>query len=373
MKKNILILLLFAAACGGTQQTDKSINDEISKYREEILQIESKIENLEKKLSDKGKTKANSNVLVKLQTVTKQHFAHYVDVSASLEAVNSAFISPEISGQIKTIHVSEGQYVNKGQLLVSLNADIINASIKEVEAAYDLAKVVYEKQNDLWSKKIGSEIQYLEAKTNKESLESKLNSLKLQASKSKITAPISGIVDEIALKKGELAAPGMRIIQLVNIKTFYVNADVSEKYIASIKKGDDAIVSFPTFPNLTINAKFYRIANVIKPANRTFMAQLKINNKDNSLKPNLLAIVRFKDFEINDALTVPSIIIKQDFKGKYIFIAKEHDNKLIAQKTYIVTTESNGSESIITKGIKEGDKVIVEGYNLVKNGAELSN
>jgi len=372
MKKILIIsLVFFAVSCGSSERTPEAIKNQIQTYKDEISNLEDKIETLEQELTESGNVEEGSKVLIKAQAVTKQHFAHYVQVSASLEAVNSAFISPEIAGQIQTVHVNEGQFVQKGQLIVSLNADIINATIKELETSYELAKTVFAKQDELWSQKIGSEIQYLEAKNNKESLESKLNSLKLQRSKSRISAPINGIVDKINIKKGELAMPGAQIIQLVNIGSFNVNADVSEKYIPVVKRGNEVTVSFPTFPDWKMETTVYRTGNIIKAANRTFTLQARIANKENKLKPNMLATVKFRDFEIDEALVVPSIIVKEDFKGKYLYIIGEVEGKQVARKTYIKTSYTNDTGTMVTEGVNVGDEVIVEGYNVMKDGIEI--
>ena len=191
----------------------------------------------------------------------------------------------------------------------------------------------------------------------------------IQLAKSKIKAPINGIVDLINVKEGELAMPGAQIIQMVNISTFYVNADVSEKFIRVIKKGSPLTVSFPSFPEWTIDTQVYRIGNVINQSNRTFRVQAKITNKNNMLKPNMLAKITFLDFEVDKALVVPSIIIKKDFKGNYLYIVqKDNEGKTHAQKRYVKTSLSNDEGTMITEGIQEGDQVIIEGYNLVKDG-----
>jgi RND family efflux transporter MFP subunit len=366
-----LVVILFVVACGNSEKTPEAIKNQIKTYKEEISNLENKIAALEEELAENGEADEASKVLIKTKTISKEPFAHYVEVSASLEAVNSAFISPEISGQVQTIHVSEGQFVRKGQLLVSLDADIINASIKELETSYELAKTVFAKQEELWNQKIGSEIQYLEAKNNKESLESKLESLKLQRSKSRITAPISGIIDKINIKKGELAVPGAQIIQLVNIGTFYVNADVSEKYIPVVKRGNPVTIGFPTFPDWEIETSVYRTSNIINQSNRTFQLQARVNNKGEKLKPNMLATVTFQDFAIDSAMVVPSILVKEDFKGNYIYLLGIQEGKSIAQKRYVKTSYSNDTGTMITNGINVGDKVIVEGYNFVQDGIEV--
>lgn len=362
----ILIIVLFTA-CGKTNSPD-AIKKQITEYKEQISGLDDKIDKLESELEKQGEgSKELKKTKVKTLALTGSHFVHYVESSASLEAVYSAFISPEISGQVQAIYVQEGNFVKKGQLLVSLNSDIIKSNINELETSLVLANTLYDKQKELWDQKIGSEVQYLEAKNKKESLESKLKSLYLQLDKSKIKAPISGIVDEISVKQGELAMPGARIIQLVNISSFYVNADVSEKFIAAIKKGSPVKISFPTYPGWIIDTKVHRTGNIIKQANRTFRLQAKINNKNNMLKPNMLAVVRFLDFETDNALVVPSIIIKEDFKGKYLYVI-EDKGAPVARKKYIKTAMSNDVGTMVTKGISPDDQIIVKGYNLVKDG-----
>jgi RND family efflux transporter MFP subunit len=237
-------------------------------------------------------------------------------------------------------------------------------SIKEVETALELANTVYEKQKQLWNKNIGSELDYLQAKNNKESLESKLETLNAQAEMALIRAPISGIVDEILVKEGELAAPGMQVVQLVNLDGLYINADVSEAYITKVKKGDIVSLEFPSLPEIEMEVTVFRTGNIVKSANRTFKVQLKINNVENMIKPNILAKIKINDYTKDQAILVPSIILKQDMEGTYLFTVV--DSK--AKKVYVETGKSYKGKTIISKGLKTGDKVIVEGYNQVSDG-----
>ncbi len=307
---------------------------------------------------------------VTVKTLAYEKFEHFFDANGTLEAVEDAFISPETNGQIKKIHVKEGDRVSAGQLLVTLNADIITNSIAEVQSGLDLATTVFEKRKGLWDKQIGSEIQYLQSKTEKESLENRLKTLKAQLRLSQIKAPISGIVDKIAAKEGELAVPGMQLIQLVNLKKMYVNAEVSEAYLSKVKKGDIVQVLFPSYPELVLDAPIYRTGNVVREQNRTFLVKIVLENAEEKLKPNLMAVIKIKDFYTDTAIVVPSIIIKNDLNGSYLYIVTtEPGNKrTIAKKMYITSGISEGSDTIVAKGLELGQQVIIEGYNLVKSG-----
>jgi len=372
MNKLILfILLLTIAACNTT--TDKEqLQKQISDYKKEVHDINAKIESLEKELDALNEDVDQFKVPVTIKEVLPEDFNHYFEVSGSVEAINEAYISPETSGQIKKIYVKEGDVVVKGQLLAQLNTDITSNSIKELESSLDHANTVYEKQKRLWDKGIGSEIQYLNAKNGKESIEAKLETVKAQQEMSMIRSPVNGIVDKLDKKVGELAMPGMLLMQVVNLNQLYVNADVSEAYLASIKEGDMVLLNFPVYPDIEMEVPVYRTGNVINPQNRSFNVKLKINNTGNMLKPNILAVMKINDFSSDEALVVPSKIIKQDINGKYLYVLNNNDNNKYAHKVYVSTGKSYQNQTVITNGVNAGDKVIVSGYNQVSDGTEVS-
>lgn len=373
MKKlTIIFVIIFVLFACKSKRDSKMIKNEISKKRESISKLQKKISKLEKELSSNSNTdNSESKVIVGVKKIEFEKFEHYFSENGSVEAIKDAFISPEMSGQVKKIHVNEGDRVKKGQLLVSLNSDVIERSISEVKTGLKMAETVYKKRKGLWDKKIGSEIQYLDAKTQKESLENKLKTLEARLEMTKIKAPIDGIVDKILKKEGELAIPGLMLTQVVNLKNVYVNADVSEAYLAKINRGDPVLVTFPSYPDLAINAPILRIGNVVNPENRTFKIKIKINNNLEKLKPNILAIIKIRDFLEESALVVPSIIIKKDFKGPYLYVTEGESGKMIARKIYVEIGMSEGGNTIITKGLEPGQEVITEGYNLVRNGIEI--
>lgn len=359
----IIILSMFFGACS-SEKSSEEIKNEIFEYKE-------KIKSLEKQLQDDKVISKTKLVKVKLIDAKKTKVKHSFTVTGGVRAEHMAYISPEMNGQIKRIYVKEGQFVKKGQLLVALNSDVMQSSISELKTGLDLAKVMFEKQKKLWEQKIGTEIAYLKAKNQKESLEAKLATVNAQLRMSKIYAPYSGIVDVIYSKKGEMATPGRPLIDFVNLNTMEAGAEISEKYLPYIKKGDFVKVKFPTYPNIVKETKIKRIGNVINPANRTFRVFVNVENKDIKIKPNMIAELVLTDYEGED-IAVPSIIIKNDRKGKYVFVAKNKDGKYFAEKRYIETGINTEDKTVITKGIIEGEKIIVEGYNLVNTGVELS-
>jgi len=309
---------------------------------------------------------------VEVKTIVPEKFEHFFAVNGALEAVQDAFISAETSGQIQGVHVQEGQRVQKGDLLVSLHSDITRNAVAEVQNALELARTVFRKRQELWDKKIGAEIQYLEAKTSKESLENRLASLQAQLALAQVKAPFSGIVDKIFKKSGELAVPGLQLMQLVNLNRMRVNAEVSEAYLGRIQKGDRIEVTFPTYPGLSLETVISRIGQVVSARNRTVLVQAELDNRGEQMKPNMMATLRCRDFYAPAALVVPAILVKNDMEGTYLYIVERENGREVARKVYVTTGLTEANRTMVVAGLAPGQKVIVSGYNLVRNGLPVT-
>jgi RND family efflux transporter MFP subunit len=347
----------------------ESIKKQIAEYKLQIEELNVKVLDLEKKLDSIPSTVGEGfRVPVVVEQVDYSVFRHYIEVGGVVEAISEAFISPELSGQIHKIYVKEGARVTKGQLLAEISSEIIRSQIQEVENSLDYSKVVFEKQKRLWEQRIGSEIQYLNAKNNVENLESRLETLQAQLDMSTIKSPVNGVVDEIFKKEGELALPGVQMMQIVNLEMVYINADVSESYLSSIREGEPVEVTFPAYPDLKMEVPIHRKGNIINPDNRTFIVQLKMSNPDKLLKPNILSRIYINDFTSDTALVVPASLVKQDLKGNYVYVVDEDGKNPVARKAYIQTGLSYNNKTMVTQGISPGQKVIVTGYNQVADG-----
>ena len=294
-------------------------------------------------------------------------FKHYIEIQGVVRADKNIEIRPELGGTVKSILVKEGQRVSTGQLLVQLDDSSIKNNIAELNTQLNLAKTTFERQERLWNQKIGSEMQYLQAKTQKESLENNIATIKNQARKMKIIAPFSGIVDMIFPKNGELTNPQSPVVRLINLDKVYVEADITEIYLPVIKIGTETILKFSSI-NKEVNAKIAQIGNYINPDNRSFKTRINISNKDQSIKPNLLADVKILDFETN-GIIIPSNLVQQDQKGNdYVFTIKTEngENKII--KTIVTISNEYNHEVYISEGLSVNDTIVNEGARLVKTG-----
>ena len=298
-------------------------------------------------------------------------FSHFINANGTVEAVQEAFISPETNGQITRIFVEEGERVKEGELMAKLNTSVIESNIEEVKTNLELARETFQKQKRLWEDSVGSEMQYLEAKNRKETLENRLETLQEQLDMSEIRAPFDGIVEEISQKAGELGTPGIQLLHLVNLQKLKVEAELAEQYMAYVNEGDLINIRFPAYPDLVKTVPITRKGSVIDKESRTFAIEARINNYDEKLKPNQISIVNVRDYMNDSALVVPANVIKQDMQGDYVYILQDEEDVKVAHKVYVTTGRSYNNETMVQEGLDVGQEVITSGYTQVSEGSRV--
>lgn len=297
----------------------------------------------------------------------KKNFEHYIDMQGTVESDESVELFPEQSGTISKIYVDEGQSVKKGQTLIQIDDSLIKSKITETQTQLDLAITTFNRQERLWNQNIGSEIQYLQAKANKEGLENQVKSLKVQAQKFKIIAPFTGTVDEVFNKIGGLAAPMFPSLRLVNLEKIHIESEVTETYLKNIKVDTKVELFFPSLGN-KINAKITQVGNFINPDNRSFKIRIDIKNENNDLKPNLLADLKINDFA-NFGIVVPSKLIQKDRLGNsFVYTLNKVNGSYNVNKSYIKEKMTYKNESFISEGLSEDVLVVDKGSRLIKEG-----
>lgn len=362
------IFVIFLASCG-SQSNENDPNQQLEEYRRQQAELNSKIETLQQQLNQNSDTEAKNTIPVVLETLLPVTFNHFFEASGTVTAAKEALISPEMSGQIKEVLMKEGDAVRKGQVLARLNTDVTERSVDELKTALSLARDVFERQQRLWNQKIGSELQFLEAKNNVQSLENRLSTLEAQLKMAVLTAPIDGVVEKVNQKKGELASPGMPVFHVVNLQKLLVRADVSERFAGSVRRGDKVLMTIPSFPDYSMEVKVSRTGNVVNKNNRTFEVEIEIENPGGRIKPNMVAVLNINDFTAPSSIVVPSRVIKEDLSGKYLYVAEQQGSQLIARKRYISLDRTYLGITRITKGLEENESIIIEGFNRVSDGS----
>jgi RND family efflux transporter MFP subunit len=311
--------------------------------------------------------KEDKGFKVGTETATKANFQHYLEVQGKIDSDKNIVITSSIGGEVKTLYVVKGQNVKKGDLLAKTDDAALLRNLEQMDKNLELATQVYEKQKALWEQKIGTEIQYLQAKTNKESLEKSRAALVEQIEKTKLRAPFAGVVDEIYAKQGEVLAPGMPAFRLFNSEVIKLVADVSESYVAKLKVGQEAIVVFPDLKE-EIVSKVTVVGDVINPTNRTINVELAIKQDKNKFKANMIAYIKIKDYSNKEAITVPINAVQKNGNEAYIYVA---DGKF-AKKVSVTLGRVSGTRIEVLSGLSEGVKVITVGYQDLVDGQAIS-
>jgi len=377
MRTNIIIILSFLiisiSACEKKEPLQAK-KDELKSQKTKLQKIKTSITELEKEISAMDPDFAKKNrkaTLITTTQVKKETFEHYIEVSGAVKSRKNVLVSAENMGNINRILVSEGNEVKRGQLILSMDIELYQRSLDQLRTEYDLAETMFEKQTNLWAQNIGTEVQYLQAKNRKESLENQIANIKTQISKSQVRAPFAGTIESVMVREGEMAQMGSPLVRIVNHRDMYIKADLSEAHIGKFKKGDKVVINFPSL-NQTIESRISSVGQIIDVQNRTFSIEALLPITRFTIKPNLLSIVKLKDLEENEAIVIPAKLIQNDNRGEFVFITKKDSNELIAKKIQIDRGITYKNNTMITRGLTGDETLINEGFRDVSDGGKVN-
>lgn len=376
--------MLILTACGGEAPTTEEIiasgdTAAVNAKKTELLnqkkELETEISSIEEYLDKNTVRKAGA--LVSIQTLQDTLYNHFIELQGSVDTKQNITIMAEMAGVLTNVYVKEGQKVTKGQRLARIDDGGVSQQIEQMKVQSQLAKTTYDRQKRLWDQKIGSEIQYLQAKANYESQQSAINAMQSQLAKSVVTAPFSGTIDDVITEQGNVVTPGMtQLFRIVNLDNMYIEVEVPETYIASINEGTDVKVEFPVLGE-TMDSKVRQTSSFINPSNRSFKIEIPVDNKAKNVKPNLTARLKINDYTKEGAILIPLSVINENQNGEqYVMTAVDLKDggefKTATAKRKIVQTGKTSTNMVeITDGLKPGDVIIVEGARSVKEDQQI--
>ena len=383
--KNILalfILTLFLASCGSGDK--KSVDAVIESQNLESIRAK-KSELVTEQNLIKQDIKKLDIVISELDVGTKtplittfkleiSNFKHFLELQGNVTTKNLLTIYPEYSGVLTNVYVREGQKVKKGEVLAKIDDGGLSQQLAQLKIQSELAKTTFERQQRLWDQKIGSEMQYLQAKSNYEAQDQAIAQLEQQVAKTIVRAPFSGTIDDVFTEQGSVVMPGQtELMRIVNLNNMYIETDVPEKYVANITRGKKVEVEFPILGK-KVDSKVRQVGDFINPSNRTFKVEISVPNKEKAIKPNLTAKLRINDYSNESALLIPQGIISENANGEqYIYVIKDKtgNDKATAEKRIIETGLTQGDYIEVIKGLDPGIEIIQEGARSVNDGQEV--
>jgi RND family efflux transporter MFP subunit len=369
-----LSILLFS--CGG-KETNQSIENLIESKNIKELQakksaLQSDITKIEEALSklDVKKVEALVSVLQVKDTV----FNHYLEIQGDVDTKENILIQPEFSGTLTSLNVKAGQRVSKGQILGRIDDAGMGQQLASLENQYALAKTSFERQKNLWAKKIGSEIQFLQAQTQMISAQKGVAQMRAQLAKTIIKAPFSGTIDEVFVEKGQVVAPSQQgLMRIVNLGNMYVSTTVPESYIGKLKVGTEVDVFLKSLGK-TYKGKVRQVGNFINPSNRSFGIEVSVPNPENLLRPNQVANLKIMDYSNKKTIVAPTNVVQEDGeKNKFVFVVANSNGKTgTAKKVLVKTGKSSNNVTEILSGLSENDIIVTEGVNSISEGMKLN-
>ncbi len=379
MKKLYILplLALMFVACDTSRPTPttqdqlQTLKAELLVKRAEVSTITKKIALLQQELRTHNKAVEVTPTLVHTFTLQPRPFRHEIEVRGSVQSDKNIIVGAEASGRIKRIKVTVGNYVKKGTLLIMLDTQLLTHSLEELDNERALAKLLYKRQKNLWEKEIGTEFQYLEAKSRFKALQKRRKTLLTQIGMAHVRAPFSGTVEEFFVKEGEMAVPGTRLLRITNLTDIYVYAEVSDAYANQIKVGAPARVKL--LVNETVfRASVSHVSRVLKKASRTFPLRVAFKEQAKQVLPHQVVVLFIEDYASPVALTVPARLLRKHEKGHYLYVATGPDDNKIAQKVHVEIGYSYNNQTEIVAGLTAGAEIIDQGALDVADGAHIA-
>ena len=376
----LIIITVFLNSC--SNKKEPSLEEILATNDVELLksrksEIDAKLEELSLDLNQLNNklnvlNKDRNTPLITTIITSEQQFNHFIELQGNVKTKQNVLVYPEMPGILNKVYVKEGQKVKKDQILATIDDGGLSQQLMLLESNEQLAKTTFERQKRLWDQQIGSEIQYLQAKTSYDSQKNATRQLKKQLDKFTIRAPFSGIIDDVFKEKGTVVAPGpgAEIFRIINLSNMYIETDVPESYISSIKKNKMVEVNFPILER-SYDSSIRQVGNFINPSNRTFKIEVGIPNIDGEIKPNLTAKLKLNDYSNLNAILIPQSIISENANGQqFIYVVKDdkENRQVYAERLVIETGKTDGDFIEVTKNLDANVEVILEGARSVNNG-----
>jgi RND family efflux transporter MFP subunit len=357
----VIFLASLVISCAQEEGVE-AMKTKLADLKSQAGEINTEIKTLETEISKLDPEFANANkksILITTAAARKGEFTHYVEVTGSVLSKKNVSISAETAGRILEVPVTEGTRVSKGQILARIDSESLERNVEEMENSLELATTIFQKQERLWNQKIGTEIQFLEAKNRKEGLEKNLASMKTQLDRAFVRAPFNGTVETVQVRMGEAVQPGVQMFEFVGESDLFIQADVSESYVGVLRKSDSVNVVFPSL-NKTMTSRVSSVGGVINPNNRTFKVEVALPNMP-EVKPNMIAVLEIRDYQNASSVMVPAHLILADNQGDYVFIVENQT----AQKKYVKRGLSANNETEILEGLTGSEILVDKGFREV--------
>lgn len=367
MKKifSLLLITAFFAACGGKGGDKK---EQLAGLKQQQAALSAQISALEKELGASDTTKKEKIKYITSMPLVPSVFNSFIELQGAVVADDEVFINAKVPGSITKVYIKVGDRVSAGQVVAEIDNDMLFSQMDELKKRWELANDVFQKQEALWKQNIGSEVQFLSAKNNKEALEKTMATLQKSSEMYQIKSPISGVVDDVQMKIGSGAAPGFPLAKVVNFSKLKVRVDAPETYAGRLRIGNAVNVQFPDIQK-EITSKISYIGAGVNPANRTVKVEIPMRSNEAGVLPNMASVVKVVNYSNPKAMVIPINLVQKDLSNQDFVMVEEAG---YAKRLNVKVGQQYGENCEILTGLKAGDKLVVVGYQDLNDGDKVA-
>ncbi len=317
--------------------------------------------------------KAENNVVVKTPKVEVIEIASNTEnealkYSGTIEADNTVSVGFMASGRVNNVLVQEGDKVQKGQLLATIDPTSYKNAFDIANAGLELANDNYNRLEELYNKGSLPERDFIQIKVGLAQAKANKNIAEKNLSDTKLYAPFTGMITAKSTEIGGLASPGVPAFTIMKTDKVYAKASISESEISKLKIGADATIEIPSL-NKSVVGKVTIVNLSADVATRTFNVKVRLENPYNELLPGMISNIKIVTNNTKNIVTIPAKVVVRDINNiTYAFVVE--NNKAIKKRVSLGNFK--GNEVIVLDGIYNGDKVITKGYTNIKDGQTVS-
>jgi membrane fusion protein (multidrug efflux system) len=310
---------------------------------------------------------APKGVPVEVTRVETDLVADEVNTVGTLLPAENVIMRSEIPGRIATIHFSEGQLIDKGKPLVTLDSDEYKAQLDASTAEVKLSELNFERQKDLLSKNAASRQNFDEVQAKLTESRAKQNLDQTHLEKTKIRAPFKGVLGLRNISEGAYIQAGDDLVSLMDVSSMKLDFRVPEKFVGQVKIGQTVKVTVDAYFNKDFSGKIIAIDAGVDEKTRTMLLRARVSNDKNLLYPGMFARVNLTLDERRGALLIPEQAIVP--QGQDSFVFKVNGDKVVLTKVKLGQRQAGTVE--IIEGLHANDKVVVAGQMKLRDGAPI--
>lgn len=313
-------------------------------------------------------------VNVKVITVQPDSFDDVIEVVGTVKPAEDIMVASEEGGKVETWAVRKGAFVRKGQSLLALNDDILQAQLLAAKAQFNIAKVNAEKSAKVYADAGAvSEVSVTTAQYNLDAAAANVHLLETRIAKMAVKSPVGGQIEERIADVGEMVAPGAPVARLIQTGVVKVTAGVPERYVDGLRLGMPVTMKFDALSGRTVEGKITFIAAGVNERDRSVLIEIELNNAGGHFKPEMMVNLSILRDRMRNVVVVPrtALVRVEDGYLVYVVVPDAAGTGYVTEARRIEFGASDRGNVVVTEGLKPGERIITVGQSKVNPGEHV--